>query len=141
MSQAARASLCLELTFQRESQRADLMDPARTSTGVVAMLLHTVQEIPLLITAAYSDHCPDGCYGPHGHHPDKGPGYAEDLWPEHEDQGPLLIHNFVYQNPFCTKVGLGGKAKTWWTKGYGDFNGTIVFEDNDSDHIHVQSDE
>lgn len=147
MTEWDRNQLVGYLEFQRDSQRTDLLNPHLTDTLVIQMLDDIVQRYPrypeateyILVTSAYSDHAPDSDLGPHGHHPASGPGFAVDIAPSGDDW--LGILKALAASPYVWSVGLGGviaqedRSKVTWPTD-GKF---IVFDDNNSPHIHVQA--
>ena len=73
MSHEARKRLCDKLIFQKDSQRADLLDTTRTNSGLIALMLD-VDTFHFEVTSVRSDHHDDG---PRGH----AGGRALDGWP------------------------------------------------------------
>jgi hypothetical protein len=145
MTSPARAQLVTELLFQRESQRSDLLNENVTDTLLIQMLISLADLYKpkdgekILVTSVYSDHSPDGDLGPHGHHPDSGPGFAVDVAPSLDGWVGLMLA--IAACPYVWTAGLGGPAAkagesvVHWPKD-GKF---VLFMDNDSPHIHLQS--
>lgn len=130
---ADRNALVAQLQFSNPSERADLLDPAQTQDDLIAMLAVIVASgVEPLITSVRTDHGDDSQLGPHGH----ARGYAVDLWvPASQANG--FINDLLYRNHYCTKIGLGGSFKGRWRPD--TYNGTLVFEDNSTEHIHIQT--
>lgn len=143
MSLEARHHLCERLFFQNDSQRADLIDPKRTETGLIALLLAVLAAgFEVEITAVRSDHHDDSALGLHSH----ANGYAVDCWPlrtrsagDYMDAESRDFQDFleaVVASSWCYQVGLAGSAKT-------DANRHAAkpkcFEDDGEDHVHIGS--
>lgn len=138
MSIAARQKLCDRLVFQKDSQRADLLDPARTDSGLIALMLD-VDTFHFEVTAVRSDHHDDGANGHAG-------GRALDGWPlngptpgDYMDETSPHFADFLEtlaDSPWVYQIGLGGAART-----EANFRaaGPKGFDDNDQDHIHAGS--
>lgn len=132
-----RETLVSKLHFANAVEKADLLDATKTHDNLIAMLAVFVgQGYDLIITSVRSDHGDDSALGPHGH----SAGYAVDVWL------PLFcssrfFDDAIYKNPYVTKLGLGGVFQTEYgaKRPRGIFNGTLVFDDNTQDHIHLQS--
>jgi hypothetical protein len=93
----------------------------------------------ILITSLDSDHSPDntpdkGGLNNHGH----TNNWSVDLWPYDESQLKAMLIDLASKDMFVTKIGLGGKAQQYYDllQQYGN---VVVFMDNSSDHIHLQS--
>jgi hypothetical protein len=139
----ARAQLCAQLVFQRDSQRSDLMDGAITRTELVALLLELLGEGHCLeITAVRSDHSDDSALGEHSH----ANGYCADVWPlasrtagDYLDAGDSRFQRFladVAKSHWLYQVGLAGTART-----FGNLSaaGITAFADTGADHVHLGS--
>lgn len=142
MSIAARQLLCERLVFQADSQRADLMDPAKTRTELIALLLELTEakHWRMEVTAVRSDHHDDSALGLHSH----ANGYCADLWPlaspnagDYLDANAPLFQDFladVAESPWLYQVGLAGTANTNENRAAA---GPKSFFDDGADHIHV----
>lgn len=136
MDDTKRKWILSHLTFQRDSQRMDLLDPAMTSNNLLAAIGKAVLPEPegkghrLLITSVRTDHSDDRNLGPHCH----ARGFAVDLWPMDEANMEAIVQDFCTENRKVVKIGLGGSSKS----AHPHAGSTIVFEDNDTDHIHVE---
>jgi hypothetical protein len=144
MSSVTRHNVCLELSFNDPLAHADLDDPNKTDTYVIAALqdLQQRQKHRILITAVRSDHDDDSCLGADAH----AFGKSVDLW--HADWATVGDDKIVdvitalLNNPYVWSVGLGGSAAQYLQK----FQALaakidsrlIVFQDNGSDHVHFQ---
>jgi len=140
MSIEARQQLCNRLIFQDDTQRADLMDPSKTQTNLIALLLDLSQTFPIEITAVRSDHHDDSALGLNCH----ANGYAVDCWPLQTNQpgnyydaeNPHFLDflTVAAQSPWCYQIGLAGSAQTdaavKASKGKS-------FMDDGADHIHL----
>lgn len=127
-----RAELEAKLSFTNPSQSADLRNPNMTQPELILALLHEVHKgHRILITSLRSDHGDDSLLGLHGH----AHGYSADVWVQ--DDGLLLpfTQGLCTSNPWVCRVGLGGAAQGLEL----DFGSTIVFNDNATDHIHLQT--
>lgn len=145
MSQAAREAVAQALSFSAAVERADLCTPDsagnyRTQSDLVALLARAVLMpkdgglgYQLLVTSLRSDHGDDSQLGPHGH----ARGFAVDLWPVHEDQLQNFLEDMAHRNKWVTKIGLGGSSQRFYNELQG--GSTIVFLDNSSDHVHLQT--
>lgn len=133
VTQSQRDELVAHLTFSHDTQRSDLLNAELTTPELIMALLHECHKEAggLLITAVRSDHEPDTCLGPHGH----SAGYSVDLWPTEETRLQAFIQGLCTANPWVTRTGLGGAAQGCLVNP-GD---TIVFYDNSTDHIHLQT--
>ena len=142
MSIQARAQLCKRLIFQDDTQRADLMDPAKTQTQLIALLLAASNGRYLEITAVRTDHHDDSALGEHCH----ANGFAVDCWPLHTlnagdylDAGEygfsIWLASFV-QSDWLHNVGLAGSALT-----YANLVtlGGKGFQDDGGDHVHLSA--
>lgn len=145
MSIGARSLLCERLVFQRPTvQQADLMDPERTETGLIALLLMLTEAKGwhLEVTAVRGDHHDDSALGLHCH----ANGYAIDLWPlvdgtqgNYYDADSPHFADFlrdVASSPWLYQVGLAGTANTETNRAAA---GRTVFPDDGADHIHLGS--
>lgn len=116
--------------------RDDLLDPNRTKTELIA-LLEELQSMgftgdnAIEATSVRGDHGSDPPGSVHGHEE----GFAIDIWAG--DRVKLL--EALTRCRYAWSVGLGGSANkacgasvTW--PGYP----FVVFDDNNSDHVHVQ---
>jgi hypothetical protein len=132
VTQAQRAELVSKLKFTNESQQLDLSNPNVTQPELVLALLHLVHlGHNLLITSVKTDHGDDSALGVHGH----SRGYSADLWPVDDSDLQQLIQDCCTNNQWVARLGLGGSSQSLsYTAG-----DTIVFDDNSTDHLHVQT--
>lgn len=127
--------------FQSALQRADLLDPAKTQTQLVALLLELVQKgHNIAFTAIRSDHGDDSALGRHCH----ANGFAADCWPlastapgDYLAAADPRFQLFLFDaaaSQWIHQIGLGGSAQT-------DLNfarcGGCGFADNGADHVHL----
>jgi len=139
-----RIELAKHLTFQKASQKSDLLNKDFVDTLVVQMVIDLRERFgeQILVTSLYSDHDPDGNLGPHGHHPRPTydtPGLSIDLWPENNDHEALI--KAIYESPYVWTFGAGGDTvKGFVAKMPPPQDGKFVyFPDNDQDHYHLQA--
>lgn len=147
MSTQARVQLVNSgrLIFQDESQKTDLLDPNKTQTEVVAMLVYLIREFYIELTAVCSDHHDDSGLNPTPpHEGTHAGGWAFDCWPlnsrtpgDYIDQNSGHFRDFlgaIAQGPFYYQTGLAGEA-------YSEANmaaaGARAFQDSGADHIHI----
>lgn len=138
MSIAARKQLASQLHFTDEDQRADIIDPGQTNTYLVELLQWLVWKCPsgILITALNSDH-PTYDGGPHGN--GHNAGKAADIWTASSDDTKVLeIIEALAKCPWAWTVGLGGSSKQYESYVTWPSGPFVFFEDNNTDHIHVQ---
>lgn len=157
MSQQARELLCSKLIFKDEhdgtanpTQRADLMDPAMTDSGLVAMMLDVIKEDYFFVevTAVRRDHLTID--GPNGHNPGgcgldgyflKSRTHADWLDPTSPHFADGLEQAFA--SPWRRQIGLGGDTQT--AENFTAIHDPAMidtdsaFHDNSSDHIHFGS--
>ena len=141
MSMQARIKLVHRLVFQDEVADTDLLNPLKTDTSLIALLLDVTKIHRLEITAVRSDHRDDG--GGHSH----SNGYAADCWPIYHDAGSYYPAEGISMDDFLSvcrrsiwlyQIGLGGEA---FTNRNLMAAGPTAFEDNGQDHIHLGSEE
>lgn len=142
MSLQARRILCDRLFFQKASQREDLLDPSKTNTSLIALLLDVARHFSLQITCVRSDHHDDSKLGPHSH----ARGYCADVWPlsthraeDYMDENSPEMRLFLIQlarETWLHQIGLAGSA---WTPANVAAAGSTCFHDDGDDHIHVGS--
>lgn len=138
MSTQARQSVVNspKMRFTAASQKADLLDPKKTNTYLIAMLQWTLDNLwlPILVLSVNSDHSPSGQHVV---------GCALDCYPANWATGEQStctdMMNAFAKNPFCEAVGLGGITKRWqgnvqWPP---PAVGFVLFDDNATDHIHA----
>lgn len=144
MSQQAREWVVSQLAFQRDSEKADLLDESLTNTDLIGALTIAARTFgggAILVTSVRTDHGDDSHLGPHGH----SEGFAVDVWPQGAG-GPIFVGELIHNNPFVTKIGLGGAAQGWiedavWAgRDVIVINGTVIFRDNSTPHVHIQTD-
>lgn len=128
--------------FNAQSQRDDLLDPAKTQTDLIALLTdlcinkgHIFQ-----FTAIKSDHHNDSYLGEHCHFN----GFCADGWPlashtagDYLDANDSRFHQFCHDagfDPFDHQVGLAGSA---YTHDNVVAAGSGVFHDDGADHVHL----
>lgn len=135
MSITARQELVAKLLFIDGEAKADLLDPEKTNTWVIAALedFRNRYAGDITITSVRSDHSNDGC-SPHSH----ASGDAWDMAVDDWGQALRALCFMAKQNPtFIYEVGKGGIAQQHDPGGWpGDFD---IFDDNDQDHIHVSA--
>src|ERR1700692_417494 len=135
MSIETRASICDWLAFSADSRRADLMDPNLTTTDLIEFLVqlrvYRPQPQSVLVTSVHSDH--PTIDGPDGHNPGgTAIDFVDNLGaPEH-----LLAD--VQKCPNGRGIGAGGSYQQYAAALGGYSPESKLFEDNNSDHIHVQ---
>ncbi len=141
MSQATRELVCSKLVFQNPSQKADLLNPAVTNSGLIALLQYLVVSLGwhLEITAVYTDHHVDGD-GPGLHRP---AGLAFDGWPlnsakpgDYMDENSAQFQEFLTdlsRAPYYYDTGLGGSS---FTPANMKAAGPSAFQDSQFDHVH-----
>ena len=155
MSLEARQALVAKLIFQDEhngtaepTQRADLLDPALTDTGLIALLLDVVNAGFIFeVTAVRRDHHDDG---PNGH----AGGRGADGWPLNSrtegdwvDAASPHFADFLEvlaRSPWRFQVGLAGSANTEANMtaalaGPNSVPGQTAFVDSGGDHVHCGS--
>jgi hypothetical protein len=150
MSLQARQSLVNspKTFFQRDTQRSDLLDPSKTQTQLIALLLGLVAQGNILeFTAICTDHHDDsglssdpgsGYPGTHAH------GWAADCWPlasetagDYLDAGDPRFQAFLHDvgaSPWLYQVGLAGSADTGANHAAA---GSTCFSDDGADHVHL----
>ncbi|GAC1422374.1 MAG: hypothetical protein NVSMB64_30820 [Candidatus Velthaea sp.] len=140
MSLAIRQEVEHAVRIQNRIAAGDLLSAAITQTDLIALLARAVLPpedgglgYKLLLTAIRSDHGDDSALGPHSH----AAGYAVDCWPQDESQLEEFIEDMALKNRWVVKIGLGGSSRRLLTTL--DFGDAIVFEDNDSDHVHLST--
>ena len=132
MSIETRQLVVHNAKFQDEIAKADLLDPTRVSTYVIAMLLEiqaAIAPAELLITSVRGDHGPDPAGSVHGHEE----GWAVDVWAD--DIEALLVA--AAGSRYCWTIGVGGAAKEARCPHLSP--NQVFFDDNDQDHVHLQS--
>lgn len=116
-----------------DSQKSDLLNPGITHDNLIQLLINCVnQGHHLLITSVKSDHGDDSGLGPHSHFA----GWAVDVWPSDNLLG--FLQDCATRNKLVTKIGLGGSQAQALVDSFGHGD-TIVFNDNDEPHIHLQT--
>lgn len=147
MSSQMRQYVCDNLLFSRDSDRADLMDDGGAGAeldthGTSSQLISFLEELlgqrggvwkrRLLVTAVRSDHpSPDG---PNGH----AGGNAIDFSEPGVDDAIVHLVQDVQRCPAALGIGLGGPFQAAAAACGGYDEGSKLFEDNSTDHIHVQ---
>lgn len=128
--------------FQNDRQKADLLDPEKTQTSLIALLIELVivKGQLLVITAVRSDHHDDSALGLHCH----ANGYAVDCWPltmknlnAYADgisapMTSLLVD--ASRSTWLHQIGLAGSADE---SGNHALAGPTAFSDSGPDHIHL----
>ncbi len=140
MSTQARQELAGLLHFSDSTQKPDLLDPSKTNTLLIQMLLDVVHRCskPILITALTTDHPTfDGGPGTHGH----TQGFAFDGWTATgNDADVVFLLRALAASPYVWTVGAGGSAKNFTSGVTFPNDGKFVFFlDNDQDHVHAQA--
>lgn len=134
--------------FRAQCQRDDLLDPARTQTGLIALIVELLQRGHILeFTAIRSDHHDDSNLDPTppyvGTH---AGGFAFDCWPlaspspgDYLDASEPRFGAFLADaaaSPWHFQTGLAGSAlctANVQAAGPGEFT------DSGGDHVHVSS--
>jgi hypothetical protein len=142
MSMQARDKLVTELVFQSGTERGDLLDPNRTQTELVALLLDLAEHHGwhIEVTAVRTDHHDDSALGLHCH----ANGYAADCWPlasatpgNYLDAGDARFQQFLKDaaaSPWIFQIGLAGSA---YTSANMAAAGASAFQDDGADHVHL----
>jgi hypothetical protein len=142
MSQEARNDLVSLLVFQSPTERGDLLDPNRTQTQLIALLLDLAQNRGwhIEITAVRTDHHDDSALGLHCH----ANGYAADCWPlasstpgSYLDAGDDRFAQFLRDaaaSSWLFQIGLAGTA---YTTANMQAAGSTAFQDDGADHVHL----
>ena len=144
MGLTERAALCDRLVFQRDSQRADLMETTPglgAQTTLISCCLYLVAKgHKIEVTAVKSDHSNDSNLGYHCHYN----GFCMDCWPlnsmtpgDYVDPGTHAFRQFLVDlttAPFILQVGLAGTA---FTQVNMERLGAYGFPDSGADHIHI----
>lgn len=132
--------------FQAQSQRDDLLDPAKTQTELIALLAYLVGKGHIIeFTAVRSDHHDDSELNPIPPHTGThAGGFAADCWPlatakagDYLDAADKRLRSFLVdaQNAPCYhQTGLAGSA---FTPPNMMAAGPEAFEDDGADHIHL----
>jgi hypothetical protein len=156
MSQELRDALVASpnTIFQNPSERADLLDEAKTSTYLIELLydICVTKNWAVEFTAIRSDHHDDSSLGEApqyiGTHwgGENGPGWAADLWPlntptagDYIDASDPKFQQFLEAcgvEPERMQTGLAGSAYT-----HADVvaAGSGVFQDAGADHVHLSA--
>lgn len=129
-----------KMKYTDATQRSDLLDPSKTNTYLIAMLQWLLDNLwtPILVLAVKSDHSPTGQHSV---------GCAIDLYPanwQSNEHGTCVdVMTAAARCPFVEGVGLGGITKIWkaeipWpTSSGGCGQYFVLFDDNDTDHLHL----
>lgn len=147
MSLQARHSLVSHphTVFQRQSQRDDLLDPEKTRSELIALLLELIGKGHIILfTAIKTDHHDDSCLGFHSHFN----GFDADVWflksttPTDylDSDDPQFIKGLAdaAKSPWLYQIGLGGSSDTTIDR---NAAGSTEFSDNGADHVHLGSGE
>lgn len=124
-----------KMRYTADTQRADLLDPSRTNTYLIAMLAWQLDNLwlPVLVLSVRAGRST----GMHA------VGCALDMYPANWSSGEKAtvvdMMNALAKNPFCQAVGLGGITRNWrsavsWPA---PSVGFVLFDDNDTDHLHA----
>ena len=142
MSQQARQELVNLLVFQSSTEKGDLLDPNRTQTQLIALLLDLAKNHGwhIEVTAVRTDHHDDSSLGLHCH----ANGYAADCWPlasatpgNYLDAGDSRFQQFLKDaaaSSWIFQIGLAGSAYTSANMGAA---GQTAFKDDGADHVHL----
>ncbi|HEX3670249.1 MAG TPA: hypothetical protein VHT92_00960 [Candidatus Cybelea sp.] len=142
MSQEARQELVNLLVFQSPVEKGDLLDPNRTQTQLIALLLDLAKGKGwhIEITAVRTDHHDDSALGLHCH----ANGYAADCWPlasatpgNYLDAGDPRFASFLRDaaaSSWLYQIGLAGSA---YTAANMAAAGSNAFQDDGADHVHL----
>ena len=146
MSLLARKSLIDRCQFLDDAAKADILDPTRTNTWLIAALLDVA---PCLITSVRSDHSDDSLIGAHGH----ARGWAADIWSISAEPIEKLLARVAGSLHIWT-VGLGGASIPFLQPAdsfatirpfeqtpfrWPTDNRFVLFRDNSTDHVHIQA--
>lgn len=139
MSIEVREWVCTQLSFQRDSQQTDLLNPSLTTTELIAFLQELLlirngiwQNHALIVTAVRSDHL--SYDGPNGH----AGGNAIDFSQNGPDDAKEHLVRDCQACDGAKGIGLGGPFQEV-ADACGGYNPqSKLFQDNDTDHIHVQ---
>lgn len=128
-----------KMRYTSPSQKADILDPKKTNTYLIAMLQWMLDNLwtPILVLAINSDHSPSGQHVV---------GCAIDIYPANWQQGEQStctdMMKAASKCPFVEAVGLGGITKRWkgnvnWQNDACQVKYFVLFDDNATDHLHV----
>jgi hypothetical protein len=136
--------------FLHDSQRNDLLDPAKTNTDLIAVLGDLVAKGHIIgFTAIHSDHHDDSGLAPGPlhvgtHQGGAQGGYAADCWPMASTKpGDFLDARDPRFVTFCRDVGIEpfefqrGLAGSALTHDAITAAGRGFFQDSGGDHIHI----
>jgi hypothetical protein len=132
-----RTWVCNRLTFTDDTQKSDLMNPDLTTTELIAFLQELLTARfgvwigKLEVTAVRSDH--PSIDGPDGHNG----GNAIDLAQIVDEADRHLIED-IQACEGAKGIGLGGPYQAYSVACGGYNAGSKLFEDNGTDHLHVQ---
>jgi hypothetical protein len=134
----------LELAFNDPLAHADLDDPDKTDTFVIAALLDLQQRQKhrILITAVRSDHSDDSCLGADAHAFGKSVDCYHADWATVGDDKIVDVITALIYNPYVWSIGLGGFPAQYLQR-FQELaakvdDRIIVFQDNGEDHVHFQ---
>lgn len=134
--------------FRSQSQRDDILDPTRTQTGLIALIVHLLERGHIIeFTAIRADHHDDSNLNPDppyvGTH---AGGYAFDGWPlasptegdylDAQDPRFIAYVRDAQSSPWHFQTGLAGSA---YCKCDIAAAGPGLFEDSGGDHVHLSS--
>lgn len=138
--QDLRINVAARVQCADDTIRPDILNPEMTQDNLIRLLDRLTAPADknglgyrVLITSLRRDHGNDANLGPHGH----AHGFAVDLWPVDESEMQQFLQNCATNNRWVTKIGLGGSAQDFADKF--DAGATVVFNDNSSDHVHLQT--
>jgi hypothetical protein len=145
MSAQARIALVNACVVRDANAIVDLLEPARTRTELVALLLdaaHAARALKryVLVTSVRSDHNDDSTLGKHSH----ANGWCADLWllqtkadgdyePGDSEMFALWL-TALHRSPWCYQIGLAGECVTPHNQ---SILGSLGFVDSGADHVHV----
>lgn len=137
MTNQKRQWIAYQLAYTDATQKSDLLNPAQTTDDLLNFLwdlLHVRagvwQRKALLITAVRADHPTQD--GPDGH----AGGNAVDFADNNGAPGHLLAD--VQACSSAKGIGVGGEYRSYADALCGYSASSRLFEDNATDHIHVQ---
>jgi hypothetical protein len=142
MSMQARQKLVDSLIFQDGIQATDIMDPSKTKTQLIALLLELVDKgWHLEVTAVKSDHHNDSALGEYCHYN----GYCADVWPlnsatpgDYIDASSPKFQQFLRDaatSPWLHQIGLVGDGAD--SPENFAAAGPTAFQDDGGAHIHL----
>lgn len=145
MSTSTREALVARLHFNDSQARADLLDEHVTDTLLIQMLDDVADRCkhPILITAVRRDHGLDSYLGRWGHVPIGALTASVDCyiadWATVGDAKIVDLALAALASPYVWSIGFGGDAYTYCRGLLSTDPRVVVFQDNGSDHMHLQA--